>query len=161
VLLVRQDGRPDNTAASHRACHPDGRPSGMSNFQPASRPAIMPACNSKVAYDNAWENKDCRTWQLSGAYGSAAIDGPSLGRALFCTRALTIWCCGVPDGRAAPGDGQRAVITARQNPSAGRIFLSPERSKLCFELLRTFCAAQNHLSCRGLKTPSEVGVFLK
>jgi hypothetical protein len=32
-----------------------------------------------------------------------------------------------------------------------RIFLSPERSKLCFELLEINSAAQNNLPCRGLE----------
>jgi hypothetical protein len=32
-----------------------------------------------------------------------------------------------------------------------RIFLSPERSKLCFEHLETISDAQNNLPCRGLE----------
>jgi hypothetical protein len=41
----------------------------------------------------------------------------------------------------------------------GRIILSPERSKLCFEALETIFVPQNYLPCRGLKTCSEVAVF--
>lgn len=43
---------------------------------------------------------------------------------------------------------------------AGRILLSPERSKVCFELLEMNSAAQNPCSCRGLETPSEVGSLI-
>jgi len=56
--------------------------------------------------------------------------------------------------------GPQAASQALFNPPPkGRILLSPDNSKLCFELLECFSAAQNHLPCRELKTPSEVGVF--
>lgn len=43
----------------------------------------------------------------------------------------------------------------------GRIFCSPEQSKLCFEALGTHSVPQNNLPLQGaLKTPSEVGVLL-
>ena len=42
----------------------------------------------------------------------------------------------------------------------GRIFCSPEQSKLCFEQRKTFSAAQNHLSATAeAETRSEVAGF--
>jgi hypothetical protein len=38
----------------------------------------------------------------------------------------------------------------------GRVFLSPERSKLCFELLEILSAAQNHLPLQGTEKNSKV-----
>lgn len=47
-------------------------------------------------------------------------------------------------------------------PIGGRIFCSPEQSKLCFEMLEINSAPQNHLLrqlAENFKTPSEVGVY--
>lgn len=41
----------------------------------------------------------------------------------------------------------------------GRIFCSPEQSKLCFEQRKTISAAQNHLPLQGAETGSEVAGF--
>jgi hypothetical protein len=41
----------------------------------------------------------------------------------------------------------------------GRIFLSPERSKVCFEAPETPFVPQNPCPCRELEPPSEVGRF--
>jgi hypothetical protein len=43
----------------------------------------------------------------------------------------------------------------------GRIFLSPERSKLCFQALEIRIVPQNYLPCRELEKPSEVRLFAK
>lgn len=42
-----------------------------------------------------------------------------------------------------------------------RIFLSPERSKLCFELLEMNSAAQNNLPRRGLENILQSRCFIK
>lgn len=47
------------------------------------------------------------------------------------------------------------------NPTAGRIFCSPEQSKLCFEALETRFVPQNHLPLQGLgKHPPKSGFSL-
>lgn len=51
-------------------------------------------------------------------------------------------------------------LTANHIRPSGRIFLSKERSKLCFELLEMLSAAQNNLPLQGQKTSSEVGVLI-
>ena len=42
----------------------------------------------------------------------------------------------------------------------GRIFCSPEQSKLCFEMLEINSASQNHLPLQGAENRSEVGVYV-
>jgi hypothetical protein len=41
----------------------------------------------------------------------------------------------------------------------GRIFCSPEQSKLCFEMLEINSAPQNHLPLQGVENRSEVAVY--
>jgi len=53
----------------------------------------------------------------------------------------------------------KLFFPATFNPSEGRIFLSSERSKLCFELLGKYSVAQNNLPLQGAENPSEVGIF--
>jgi len=59
------------------------------------------------------------------------------------------------------GTAKSRFSFAIPNPTAGRIFCSPEQSKLCFEALETrFCASKPLALTGSLKTPSEVGVLL-
>jgi len=65
-------------------------------------------------------------------------------------------------GRDLHGKRQIAVsFEDRDIRPIGRIFLSTERSKLCFELLEIFSAAQNNLPLQGAENTSEVGVLIK
>mgnify|MGYP001203880962 CR=1 FL=1 len=63
-------------------------------------------------------------------------------------------------------NGEKPFFSALPNPHppiGGRIFCSPEQSKLCFEALETRFVPQNHLLrqlSESFKTPSEVGVLL-
>src|SRR5690606_7039333 len=56
----------------------------------------------------------------------------------------------------------KAVFFALPNPhppTGGRIFCSPEQSKLCFEMLEINSAPQNHLPLQGAENRSEVAVY--
>jgi hypothetical protein len=58
-------------------------------------------------------------------------------------------------------NGTKPFFSALLNPHppiGGRIFCSPEQSKLCFEALETRFVPQNHLPLQGaLKHPSKSG----
>lgn len=59
-------------------------------------------------------------------------------------------------------NGTKPFFSALSNPHppiGGRIFCSPEQSKLCFEMLEINSAAKNHLPLQGVENRSEVAVY--
>jgi len=59
------------------------------------------------------------------------------------------------------GTAKSRFSLAIPNQTAGRIFCSPEQSKLCFEALETrFCASKPLALAGSFKTLSEVEVLL-
>lgn len=59
------------------------------------------------------------------------------------------------------GTAKSRFSLAIPNPTAGRIFCSPEQSKLCFKALETrFCASKPLALAGSFKTLSEVEVLL-
>ncbi|SMG39448.1 hypothetical protein SAMN05660862_2781 [Sphingobacterium psychroaquaticum] len=71
-------------------------------------------------------------------------------------KSLAYGCCG--------RNGEKPFFPALPNPHppiGGRIFCSPEQSKLCFEALETRFVPQNHLPLQGLgKHPPKSGFML-
>ncbi|WP_254534190.1 MULTISPECIES: hypothetical protein [unclassified Sphingobacterium] len=59
-------------------------------------------------------------------------------------------------------NGAKPFFSALPNPYppiGGRIFCSPEQSKLCFEMLEINSAPQNHLPLQGAENRSKVAVY--
>ena len=59
-------------------------------------------------------------------------------------------------------NGIKPFFSALSNPHpaiGGRIFCSPEQSKLCFEMLEINSAPQNHLPLQRAENRSEVAVY--
>lgn len=59
-------------------------------------------------------------------------------------------------------NGSKPFFSALPNPHppiGGRIFCSPEQSKLCFEMLEINSAPQNHLPLQRAENRSEVAVY--
>lgn len=102
-------------------------------------------------------------WRSKAELGTVPKCNPLLYRALLCRELFINELMEKHlDKRGTKQNGVKPLLLAIINPPGGRILCSPEHGKLCFEALETNVrASKQTCPCRGLKTLSEVEVFIR